>query len=180
MDIIEKAKVFAMAAHSAVGQTRKYTGEPYWVHTQEVAQLVSQVPGCTPEMVAAAHLHDVIEDTGIQPDLILAVFGDRVARLVENLTDVSQPGDGPRRVRKEKDRQHTAASAPEAKSIKLADLLSNSKSIVENDPGFAQVYLKEKALLLEVLQEGDPGLLAEAHKVLEKSWTLLKKDSGHG
>ena len=86
--------------------------------------------------------------------------------LVRDLTDVSKPEDGNRAVRKEIDRQHTAQASPQAKTIKLADLISNTVSIVEHDPKFARIYLKEKALLLEVLTEGDPTLYAMATKLL--------------
>lgn len=53
-------------------------------------------------------------------------------------------------------------ASPAAKTIKLADLIDNTRSIVERDPKFAQIYLAEKALLLEVLREGDATLWAMA------------------
>lgn len=56
----DRAQAFARAAHAE--QTRKCTGEPYVVRTDEVAAIV-EAHGGTPEMVAAAHLHDVPEDT---------------------------------------------------------------------------------------------------------------------
>ena len=59
-NIVERARVFATAAHAAVGQTRKYTGEPYVVHPMEVASLVESVGG-TEAMVAAAREHYVDE-----------------------------------------------------------------------------------------------------------------------
>ena len=61
MDIVRKAQVYAMAAHAAVGQRRKYTNDPYIVHPAEVAKIVAGVPGSTPDMVAAAWLHDVVK-----------------------------------------------------------------------------------------------------------------------
>lgn len=54
----------ATAAHEGIGQVRKYTGEPYINHPAAVAELVSSVPH-TPEMLAAAWLHDTVEDTPI-------------------------------------------------------------------------------------------------------------------
>ena len=162
MDIVRKAQVYAMAAHAAVGQKRKYTGEPYIVHPAEVASIVASVPGSTPDMVAAAWLHDVVEDTGCTFTDIHMAFGIDIATLVGWLTDVSKPEDGKRAVRKAIDRAHTAQAPAEAQTIKLADLISNSKSIVQHDPGFAKTYLEEKRLLLEVLTKGDPGLHAQA------------------
>jgi (p)ppGpp synthase/HD superfamily hydrolase len=115
-------------------------------------------------MVAAAWLHDVVEDTGVTIETIRAEFGTEVAELVGWLTDVSKPEDGNRATRKAVDRAHTAEAPAEAQTIKLADLISNSKSIMEHDPAFAKTYLEEKRLLLAVMTKGDPGLHAEASR----------------
>jgi (p)ppGpp synthase/HD superfamily hydrolase len=164
MDVVRKAQVYAQAAHAAVGQRRKYTGEPYIVHPAEVAKIVAGVPGSTPDMVAAAWLHDVVEDTGCTYTDVHMAFGADIAALVGWLTDVSQPHDGNRVVRKAMDREHSARAPAEAQTIKLADLISNSRSIVKHDPAFARTYLEEKRMLLAVMTKGDPGLYAEASK----------------
>jgi Guanosine polyphosphate pyrophosphohydrolases/synthetases len=148
-----------MAAHAAVGQVRKYTGEPYAVHPIAVAGLVrTYVPKASEEMLIAALLHDVVEDTQVTLELIAAQFGLLVASYVDQLTDVSKPEDGNRAVRKAVDKWHTAQASPAAKTIKLADLIHNTASIRTYDPEFAKVYLVEKRALLEVLTEGDPTL----------------------
>jgi (p)ppGpp synthase/HD superfamily hydrolase len=161
-DVVRKAQVYAMAAHAAVGQRRKYSGEPYIVHPAEVAKIVAGVPGSTPDMVAAAWLHDVVEDTGVTFTDIHMAFGIDIATLVGWLTDVSKPEDGNRAHRKAMDRAHTAEAPAEAQTIKLADLISNSKSIMQHDPAFARTYLEEKRLLLEVITKGDRDLHALA------------------
>lgn len=166
MDVIEKARVFATAAHAAVKHVRKYTGDPYIVHPVEVARIVASVPGSTPDMIAAAYLHDVVEDTGVTIEVILGEFGADIATLVGWLTDVSKPEDGNRAVRKARDREHSAAAPAEAQTVKLADLISNSRSIVAHDPAFAVTYLEEKRLLLAVMNKGDPTLMAEAHNYI--------------
>lgn len=164
MDIVRKAQVYAQAAHAAVGQRRKYTGEPYIVHPAEVAKIVAGVPGSTAEMVAAAWLHDVVEDTGCTATDIHMAFGADIAVLVGWLTDVSKPEDGNRAVRKAMDRAHSAAAPAAAQTVKLADLISNSRSIMQHDPEFARTYLAEKRMLLEVMTQGDAGLYAEASR----------------
>jgi (p)ppGpp synthase/HD superfamily hydrolase len=166
IDVVHKAQVYAMAAHAAVGQKRKYTNEPYIVHPAEVAKIVAGVPGATPDMVAAAWLHDVVEDTGCTFTDVHMAFGADIATLVGWLTDVSKPEDGNRAVRKAMDRAHSAEAPAEAQTIKLADLISNSRSIVQHDPAFAKTYLEEKRLLLEVMTKGDPTLMAEARKYI--------------
>lgn len=164
--VVEKAKLFAWEAHDSIGHRRKYVDAPYAVHLEAVADLVAEVTS-DPEVIAAAWLHDVVEDTPATLADIEREFGARVAALVADLTDVSVPADGNRETRKTKDRQHTATASPEAKTVKLADLIDNSRSIMQHDPGFAKVYMREKRLLLEVLQEGHPVLYARAAKIIE-------------
>jgi (p)ppGpp synthase/HD superfamily hydrolase len=164
-NLIEEAKAFAFAAHDEVGQTRKYTGEPYTVHVEAVANLVAEVTD-DEEMIAAAYLHDTVEDTKVTREMVLLTFGARITSLVDDLTDVSKPTDGNRKVRKAIDRAHTAMASPDAKTIKLADLIDNTRTIVQYDPDFAKVYLREKADLLMVLQDGHPTLYARANQIV--------------
>lgn len=166
MDMIEKARIFATAAHAAVGQLRKYTNEPYIVHPTEVANIVRGVPGTTPEMISAAYLHDTVEDTNITADTLREEFGDEITELVIWLTDVSKPEDGNRATRKAIDLAKVALAPPNAQTIKLADIISNITSIVEHDPDFAIIYLKEKRAQLEVLKEGNQELYKIAYNLL--------------
>lgn len=166
MTIVEKARIFATAAHAAVAQLRKYTNEPYIVHPAEVFSIVSTVDGATEEMMAAAWLHDVVEDTGVTIEVIRETFGEEVAELVGWLTDVSRPEQGNRATRKAIDRAHTAMAPAAAQTIKLADLISNTRSIMAYDEKFAKTYLEEKRLLLEVMTKGDARLMAEARKYI--------------
>lgn len=158
MDIVEKARVFATAAHASVKQLRKYTNEPYIVHPAQVATIVGGVPHTAP-MLAAAWMHDVLEDTGVTEQDMRAEFGDYITDLVMWLTDVSKPEDGNRATRRSIDLEHTKLAPREAKTIKLADIISNTSSIKEHDEAFAKVYLVEKAAQIAVLTEGDPELL---------------------
>lgn len=147
-DLVLLARTFASRAHKE--QVRKYTGEPYIEHPIAVAEIVRKHNG-SKEMIAAALLHDVVEDTDVTLDEVRQEFGDAVANLVDDLTDVSKPEDGNRATRKAIDRDHTAQASAAAMVIKAADLISNTKSITEHDPNFAKVYLKEKRALLDVM-----------------------------
>jgi len=174
--LVERAMYFAIGAHEAIEHVRKYTGEPYWHHCREVAAIIrNHAARTTPEMIAAAWLHDTVEDTGVSLAVIQRQFGAEVAALVGDLTDISKPEDGNRAKRKAIDRQHTAAASPDAKTVKLADLISNSASILARDPDFAKVYLREKELLLEVLTEGDATLWSMAATQITPL-LALKKD----
>jgi len=162
------AEVVAQTAHAAVGQVRKYTFEPYIVHPIHVASIVSAYGGST-EQIQAAYLHDVVEDTEIDIEFISSMFGDKVATLVGWLTDVSVPEDGNRETRKRIDREHTAAAPYEAQFVKIADLISNTSSILEADEKFAKVYMKEKELMLGAMTKvHGTDIYNEAMKILEE------------
>ncbi|WDS62290.1 HD domain-containing protein [Pseudomonas phage D6] len=163
---VDLAKAFCVAAHSAIGQKRKYILTDYHEHPHNVRWLVRQAENFDENMEIAALLHDVVEDTQVTLDTIEDMFGADVRELVEMLTDVSKPEDGNRDVRKALDRAHTAKASPRAKTIKLCDLIDNAGSIQEHDAKFAKIYMHEKRLLLEVLTEGDPKLYAHASKIV--------------
>lgn len=171
-DIVEKARKFATKAHGDINHVRKYTGQPYIVHPAEVVSIVKSVPH-TPAMLAAAWLHDTVEDTPVTIEDIRAEFGEEVATLVGWLTDVSKPEDGKRNVRKGIDRQHTAEAPAEAQTVKLADLLSNTKSILEHDLNFAAVYVEEKELLLDVMTKGDRTLFERAKAEVQRGQEVM-------
>lgn len=161
------AQEFARTAHKSINHKRKYTGEDYFVHLKEVQEIVASVGGSYAQQ-SAALLHDVVEDVKVEPSVIKELFGDEIESLVEMLTDVSKPEDGNRKVRKLKDLKHTEQASIEAKTIKLADLISNSKSITMHDPSFAKVYMREKRALLEVLKEGDSSLYKIAKEIIDE------------
>jgi hypothetical protein len=132
-----------------------------------VADLVASVTD-EPATLAAAWLHDTVEDTPATFEDIEREFGADVAGLVKELTDVSGPADGGRAARKAVDRRHTAASSPRAKTIKLADLIDNCEDICRHDEKFGRVYLGEAKALLGVLREGEARLYARAVEVLDR------------
>ena len=146
------ARVYATAAHAAVGQRRKYTDQPYIVHPIRVAE-IADLYGGTDDMISAAYLHDVVEDTAVSIDDIEDMFGPAVALIVDGLTDVSVPEDGNRAVRKAMDRQHSADATYEAQFVKCADIIDNAHDIGDNDPSFNVVYRKEMLLLIQVLDK---------------------------
>jgi len=166
-DMELRATDFSTRHHAAVGQKRKYTGDDYISHPLAVAELVRSVRH-TEVMLCAAVLHDVVEDTEATLDDVERIFGHEVACLVEMLTDVSKKSDGNRSARKAIDRGHTAKASADAKTIKLADLIDNTRSIVEHDAKFAKVYLAEKALLLDVLRDGDETLWEQANEIVSR------------
>jgi|TARA_B100001094_G_scaffold87008_1_gene83269 (p)ppGpp synthase/HD superfamily hydrolase len=159
--MLDEVLKFATLAH--IDQKRKYTGDPYIVHPIAVSEIVKTVEH-TDEMVAAALLHDVVEDTDVTIEQVEAKFGYKVAELVGWLTDVSKPEDGNRKTRKALDREHSAQAPAEAQTIKVADLIHNTDSIERHDPSFWKIYKQEKIALLDVLTKADQTLVRIAQQ----------------
>jgi Guanosine polyphosphate pyrophosphohydrolases/synthetases len=158
--LINEAYAFASGAHFAVGQVRKYTGDAYIVHPIEVAHLVEGTGG-TDVMIAAAFLHDVLEDTKVTYAALESYFGIVVANYVYDLTDKFTPERHPdmnRAERKKSEAIRYRSVSNEVKTIKLADGISNTKSIARHDPKFMKTYGPEKRFLLEQLRGGDEKL----------------------
>ena len=174
-DLIKKARHYATQAHKRINHRRKYTNQPYDIHLKTVAELVNTVSD-DPEMIAAAWLHDTVEDTPVTFHDIEKAFGPDIMQLVSDLTDVSKTSDGNRAVRKAIDRAHLAQAVDRAKTIKLADLIDNCRDICSNSPRFARVYLTEMAALLEVLGDGDVELYKQARQMLSGCAVSLKME----
>lgn len=168
---IKSAQILCQLLHR--GQKRKYTNEPYYCHPFRVAKTIQRA-GFGHEAIIAAYLHDTVEDTEFTSDNVYQFFGPNVRDFVAGVTDISQPGDGNRAIRKKMDRTHLGLQGKVAQSIKLADLYDNTKSIVRHDPDFAQLYLQEKEELLSVLVKGHKGLYKMCEDQLLKSKEELR------
>lgn len=154
-EVIARAIGIACTAH--VGQIRKYTGEPYIVHPIAVAALVREVTD-DPEVVAAAYLHDVLEDTEVTFEDLVAEVGPRVAAIVAQLTDVFTPQAYPhlgRAQRKALEADRMRHVSPEARLVKRADITDNSRDIEQHDPKFAVGWLAEKDAVLGALTHAE-------------------------
>jgi (p)ppGpp synthase/HD superfamily hydrolase len=172
MDRILQAAQFAAQAHA--GQKRKYNDLPFIVHPARVGGRTAILEGVDEETVMAAYLHDVVEDTPVTLDEIRRQFGDRVAKLVRELTNPSKGIKAPRSDRKRMDREHLTGVSREAKRIKLLDRIDNLGDLAGAPLGFLKLYLEESRLLVEVIGDADDGLrqeLAEKINQLRKHCT---------
>lgn len=173
-DMVMRARYFATAAHGAINQKRKYTGEDYIVHPIEVAEILAKL-AFSPIALQAALLHDVLEDTNVCPKTVAALFGKEVFELVVELTNVTKPEDGNREKRMKIELDRLAKVSDLAQSIKVADLISNSRSIVAHDKEFAKVYIAEKEALLGVLTRANKELLIQAQAIIDEAKIELAK-----
>lgn len=169
MSYLEKAKNFAISAHESINQKRKYSNEPYYRHCERVVAILNEITS-DQEILAAAWLHDVLEDVAPSnpyycEQRIRELFGNRVCNLVIELTD-SKLEEGNRAMRKAQDRLRLKSASSETKTIKLADLIDNFVDITKNDVGFSMLYTREVELLLPYLSEGNLMLFKQLTELL--------------
>lgn len=130
ISLMDRAIVFATRAHS--GTYRKGTKIPYIVHPIEAAAIVATITD-DPDMIAAAVLHDVVEDTDATVDEIRLFFNDRIADLVEAESEdkrKDRPAQETWMVRKMETLEFLRNEADrDAKILALADKLSNMRAI---------------------------------------------------
>jgi len=129
--LVSKAAEFAARRHT--GETRKARpNEPYINHLAEVANILAEVTdGADAELVAAGWLHDTVEDELATRVELKAEFGDRIAALVDEVTDDMSLPQAKRRQKQVEDAPH---KSPDAKLIKIADKISNICARIHANP----------------------------------------------
>lgn len=126
---LDKAVIFAVKAHA--NTERRGKGFPYIVHPMEAVEIVATMTK-DQELLAAAVLHDTVEDTGVTLDDIRREFGDRVAKLVEEESDVFMEGVSESdswHARKQAAIDRLARASRDAKMVAMGDKLSNARAI---------------------------------------------------
>jgi len=131
-DLLDRAIMFAVRAHA--GTERRGKGFPYIVHPMEAVEIVATM---TPdqELLAAAALHDTVEDTDVTVDQIRAEFGDRIASLVASESDTFEQGvseEDSWHARKQAAIDRLSSASHDAKIVALGDKLSNMRAIARD------------------------------------------------
>ena len=130
--LLDRAIVFALRAHA--GTERRGKGFPYIVHPLEAVTIVATMTS-DQELLAAAALHDTVEDTDVTIDQIRAEFGDRIASLVAADSDIpvqDMNAEDSWYVRKQAAIDRIAASSHDAKIVAMGDKLSNMRAIARD------------------------------------------------
>ena len=177
-DVLLLARAFAFAAERHSGQTRKgEAAEPYVNHVADVARRVAEATGGRDAgLVAAALLHDTVEDTGATAEDIRASFGDDIAGLVMEVTDDKTL---PKDERKQAQIDHAPQLSERAKRLKLADKASNLTQIVESPPrGWSAERKREYAAWAERVLTGLRGVDAEMERTLEHAIARVRSKAG--
>lgn len=118
-------------AYSAHKDVRRKSGEPYILHPIEVARIAGEEIGLGAKGIAAALLHDVIEDTEMTVEDIQALFGDKIASIVDGLTKLSEVMDQTKSKQVENFRKLLLSMVEDIRVIliKLADRLHNMRTL---------------------------------------------------
>ncbi len=174
-EILGKVLDYAGKAHGK--QRRKFSDELYINHPIRVMNTCKEFTDKI-HVLAAALLHDVLEDTSItkaEMKKTLETWMEKYAAqktvaLVEELTDVYTKKAYPqlnRKARKEMEAKRLSKVSVDAQLIKYADIMDNAANIREHNPGFAIVYLREGRILLTKMTKGNSKLHARALKLID-------------
>lgn len=148
-ELLDRAIIFAVRAHA--GTERRGKGFPYIVHPMEAVEIVATI---TPdqEILAAAALHDTVEDTEVTVEQLRAEFGERIASLVASESDEMVDGvseEDSWHDRKQAAIDRLAAAPHDAKIVALGDKLSNMRAI-------ARDYAMKGDELWKIFHASDP------------------------
>lgn len=183
-EILQTVEAFTDRAHG--DQMRKYAPQDrYIVHPMRVMRLCEAYTQSLP-VLAAAILHDVLEDTDVTKSELSAFLSnimpardaERTLQLVVELTDVYVKENYPewnRRKRKAAELKRIVQNSPDAQTIKYADILDNCQGMSEQETDFAPVFLRECRQLLKSMEKGNPELKARAEAVVAGELAALER-----
>ncbi len=176
IEILLKALTFAAQKHRDQ-RRRDQPQSPYINHLLEVARLLWEVSSVRDAAtLAAAVLHDTLEDTNTTPDEIRDIFGEEVLGLVQEVTDDRSL---PKQRRKQLQIEHAPHISAKAKLIKLADKISNVHDLLYSPPHRWSLLRKQQYLLWSekvvaglrgsnpALEQRYDELLADGKKLLD-------------
>lgn len=170
--IAESAAAFAIKAHD--GQIRKLRNTPYFLHCFEVASIAATMTDDR-EVIAAALLHDVVEESGVELAELRDKFGERVAALVESETE--KKGSGSKSASWEARKQESIVRLQSAEDIGvkilwLSDKLSNVRS-------FCQYYVEKEESPFLYLNQKDPARHAWYYRSVAHAVEELKNTGAY-
>lgn len=148
LDLVTAARKLAYDAH----RDQRYGDKPYAAHLLAAANVLFEFSCWTLELLAAAWLHDSIEDAGLTRERIAEICNERVAELVWRVTD--EPGKN-RRERKTATYPKIAAD-PQAILIKLADRIANVRACLAGNSKLLAMYRKEYPAFAAALRDSSP------------------------
>lgn len=164
----QQQEIFEFVKIQHGDQKRKYTNAPYWTHLHCVAEIVAVYNSVLGIEIALCHdlledtacsreqLNDHLEQIGYDYHSRIVIVTD-VLHLTDQFTSEQYP-DLNRAARKAKEAERLIGISPNAQTVKYADIIDNTSSIVQYDPGFAKVYIKEISAKIYKMDQGDADL----------------------
>jgi len=131
-ELFDRAACFAIKAHS--NSERRGKGFPYIIHPMEAAEIAASITS-DPEILAAAILHDVVEDTDVTIEEVRMEFGERIAEIVDAESDKFEAGvseEDSWHQRKQAAIDRLAAASYDSKIVAMGDKLSNMRAIARD------------------------------------------------
>lgn len=171
--LVTRAADFAARRHA--DQRRKGTArEPYVNHLAEVATLLAEsVEEPNAWLVAAGWLHDTIEDTETTHDELVQLFGSKVADLVAEVTDDTSLSKAERKRLQVERAPH---KSPDAKAIKIADKISNLRSLVASPPAdWDRARILDYVTWAESVVAGCRGTNAALESIFDQSAVAARR-----
>ena len=173
------AHAYEFASHAHRDQRRRGNKEPYINHPLRVARTVAERKAGV-EVIIAAVLHDVVEDTAVTIGEVVMLFGQPVGDLVQELTDPPSIENLPRKVRKRLQAEKFASASAGARMVKMADQIDNLESLLES----LGTRKREDAIsyatcaldVVEACAEADPVLATRARRVHDDILASLEEE----
>lgn len=179
----KQRELFAIVEQYHGEQKRKYTKEPYTRHLLAVADIILNMPVRVPGLVDIALCHDLYEDTDIDPSYLfqeLVNIGypathvqfvhSGIVALTDQFTHENYP-DVNRKERKIREAERLGKIDPLYQTVKYADIIDNTSSIVKQDPGFAKVYMEEIRRVMDVMRGGNIVLKHKCDALIREYFT---------
>ena len=145
-------QAFQVANRYHKGQDRSWENQPYIVHLCRVAATISEL-SVPDEIVAAAWLHDTLEDTKCTEAYLYMAFPKIIVDIVKEVTNPSETPEHKQKSRSDRkfmNCQHIAKASRYGKILKLADRLDNVRGLIHCPKGYAYKYAKETVQLLDI------------------------------
>ena len=175
--LILRATKFAALKHR--DQRRKdHASSPYIIHPVTVANELTQAGVTDPEVIAAALLHDTLEDTETTPEELTEQFGERVCSMVKELTDDK---DLDKQLRKQLQIEHAPDLSTGAALVKICDKIANVTDVIHSPPPDWSIerrtqYLDWAAAVVAGCRTDNEQLKQQFSDLLEAGYKTIKHD----
>ncbi len=174
-EMVTATRIFAHNAFEDAGVKRKYTGDDYITHSDNIIAILEEYGLATNRVRIVANLHDVVEDTNETRHNILYFFSSYIAVAVAWLTDVDDDKLN-RKQRNEINNERLQSAPGWIQDIKIADSIDNLRSIAEHDLAFAPVYIEEIRSRCSMFEDANPKLTNLLAEELEKAEDKIEEE----